>query len=89
MARWFHDLTHQHGGFDAELVGLTHFKLPIYDEPVHPRMQQYEHEYTQAWNRSVAAADACVFVMPGYNYFPPPSMMNALDYVNNQWNHTP
>ena len=87
MARWFHDLTHQHGGFDAELVDLANFKLPFYGDPVLPRMQQYEH--TQAWSRSVAAADAYVFVMPEYSYFPPPSMMNALDYVNNQWNHKP
>ena len=57
-ARWFHGCARQHGGFDAELVDLADFKLPLYDEPVHPRMQQYEHEHTKRWSASVAAADA-------------------------------
>jgi NAD(P)H-dependent FMN reductase len=89
VARWFHEFARQHGGFDAELVDLADFNLPIYDEPVHPRMQQYEHEHTKRWSQSVAAADAYVFVTPEYNYSPPPSLVNALDYVYREWNYKP
>lgn len=89
VAHWFHDFARQHGGFDAELVDLADFNLPVYDEPAHPRMQQYQHEHTKRWSKSVAAADAYVFVTPEYNYSPPPSLVNALDYVYREWNYKP
>jgi len=89
VARWFHEFARQHGGFDADLVDLADFNLPLYDEPVHPRMQQYEHEHTKRWSKSVAAADAYVFVTPEYNYTAPPALVNALDYVYREWNYKP
>lgn len=89
VARWFHAFAAQHGGFDAKLVDLASFNLPIYDEPLHPRLQQYEHEHTRLWAASVAAADAYVFVTPEYNYSPPPSLVNALDFVYKEWNYKP
>lgn len=89
VARWFHEFAQRHGGFDAKLVDLADFNLPIYDEPVHPMFQRYEHEHTKRWSASVAAADAYVFVMPEYNYNPPPSLVNALDFVYKEWNYKP
>lgn len=89
VGRWFHGFASQHGGFDAALVDLADFALPVYDEPRHPRLQQYEHEHTRRWSRSVAAADAYVFVTPEYNGMPPPALTNALDYVYREWNYKP
>lgn len=89
VARWFHAFAVEHGGFDARLVDLADFDLPVYDEPVHPRFQQYEHEHTKRWSASVAAADAYIFVTPEYNYNPPPSFVNALNYVYKEWNYKP
>lgn len=89
VARWFHDFAVRHGKFDASLVDLADFKLPVYDEPRHPVMQKYEHAHTKAWAASVAAADAYAFVTPEYNYNPPPSFVNALDYVYREWNYKP
>lgn len=89
VARWFHGFAQRHAKFDAELVDLAEFNLPIYDEPMHPRLQKYEHEHTKRWSRSVAAADAFVFVTPEYNYGPPPSLVNALNYVYVEWNYKP
>jgi NAD(P)H-dependent FMN reductase len=89
VARWFHEFARNHGQFDAELVDLADFKLPLYDEPVHPRMQQYEHEHTKRWSASVASADAYIFVTPEYNYSAPPSLVNALDYLYKEWNYKP
>lgn len=89
VAQWFHEFAAEHGGFDARLVDLADFDLPVYDEPVHPRMQQYEHEHTRRWSESVAAADAYVFVAPEYNYSPTPALVNALDYVYQEWNFKP
>src|SRR5699024_7105059 len=89
VARWFHEYACHHGGFEAELVDLADFNLPVYDEPAHPRLGQYEHEHTKRWSASVAAADAYVFVAPEYNYSPTPALVNALDFVYNEWNYKP
>ena len=89
VAQWFQQFALQHGRFEATLVDLADFKLPIYDEPYHPRMQKYQQTHTKDWARSVAAADAYVFVTPEYNYGPPPSFVNALNYVYLEWNYKP
>lgn len=87
VARWFADFARQHGTFDVRLVDLADFNLPVYDEPRHPVMQQYEHAHTKAWAASVSAADAFVFVTPEYNYGPSPAFVNALNYVYREWNY--
>ncbi|HTN35131.1 MAG TPA: NADPH-dependent FMN reductase, partial [Marinobacter sp.] len=48
-----------------------------------------ENAHTKAWSESVAAADAYIFVTPEYNYSPPPSLVNALNYVYREWNYKP
>lgn len=89
VAAWFARFASEHGGFAPELIDLADFKLPIFDEPAHPRLQQYEHDHTKRWAASVAAADAYVFVTPEYNFNPPPALVNALDYVYREWNYKP
>lgn len=89
IARWFHAAAVAHGGFDAELVDLAEFNLPVYDEPNHPKMQKYEHAHTKRWSASVGAADAFVFVIPEYNFNAPPALVNALNYVYTEWNYKP
>jgi NAD(P)H-dependent FMN reductase len=87
VARWFNGFALKHGKFDATLLDLADYHLPIYDEPHHPATQNYEHEHTKAWAASVAAADAFAFVTPEYNYGPPPSFVNALNYLYREWNY--
>jgi len=89
VASWFHNYAVQHGKFDVELVDLADFHLPVYDEPIHPMRQQYEHEHTMRWSASVDAADAFVFVTPEYNFGTPPSLVNALDFLYREWNYKP
>lgn len=89
VARWFESYAKKHGAFDVQLVDLKDFDLPVFDEPKHPRMQQYEHEHTKRWAASVASADAFVFVTPEYNFGPPPSLLNALDYLVLEWGYKP
>lgn len=89
IAKWFNDFAAEHGKFDPVLVDLADFNLPVYDEPEHPRLRKYHHAHTKAWSESVAEADAFVFVTPEYNYGPPPSLLNALNYLALEWNYTP
>jgi NAD(P)H-dependent FMN reductase len=89
VGRWFHGVAAGHGGFEARLVDLAEVGLPLYDEPRHPRLRQYEHEHTRAWSAIVDAADAFVFVTPEYNYSPTPALINALDFVFQEWANKP
>lgn len=89
VARWFHAAAEAHGAFDAHLVDLADFALPVYDEPHHPKMQKYQHAHTRRWSESVAAADAYVLVTPEYNFGPTPALLNALNYVYSEWGYKP
>ena len=89
IAQWFHEHAQTHGKFDTELVDLAAFNLPLYDEPQHPMRRQYANDHTKKWSASVNAGDAYVFVMPEYNYSPPPSFVNALDYLFWEWQYKP
>ncbi|WP_046867355.1 NADPH-dependent FMN reductase [Microvirga massiliensis] len=89
VAHWFHEVAIEHDQFDVALVDLAEFNLPLFDEPKHPRLQQYQHEHTKRWAASVNAADAFVFVTPEYNHGPPPSLLNVLNYVYLEWNYKP
>jgi NAD(P)H-dependent FMN reductase len=88
IAAWFHKYaTNQHGQFDCTLIDLADYNLPVYDEPNHPVLQKYTKEHTKRWAATVAAADAYAFVTPEFNYGPPPSFVNALNYVYKEWNY--
>lgn len=89
VARWFDAVAREHGGFDPVLVDLAAFDLPVFDEANHPRMQKYEKPHTVEWSASVASADAFVFVTPEYNFFAPPSLVNAIDFLHAEWGYKP
>ena len=89
IAKWFHEAAKAHGAFDAVLVDIADFKLPVFDEPEHPAKKHYTKDHTEAWAASVDAADAYVFVTPEYNYFAPPALVNALDFLVQEWKYKP
>jgi hypothetical protein len=78
-----------HGRFNVELVELADFNLPLLDDAAHSAAQRYAHEHTRRWSASVAAADAYLFVTPEYCYFPPASLINAVQVVTREWAHKP
>lgn len=86
---WFIGEAERHGGFDVERIDLAEVDLPMFDEPRHPRLRQYEHEHTRAWSRSVDRADAYVFVTPEYDYGAPAPLVNALQYLVHEWAYKP
>jgi len=75
--------------FEVDTLDLKEINLPMLDEPHHPRFRRYEHEHTRAWSAMVDRADAFVVVTPEYNYSAPPSIVNALDYVWQEWQYKP
>jgi NAD(P)H-dependent FMN reductase len=89
VGAWFVERACVHGKFDVELIDLKEVNLPLFDEPCHPRLQQYEHEHTKGWSATVERADAFVFVTPEYDYSAPASLVNALQYLVNEWAYKP
>src|SRR5690625_636036 len=89
VGHWFADYAKAHSDFEVQVVDLAELDLPMYNEPKHPIMRQYEHEHTKSWSTSVDSADAYVFVAPEYNYSPTPALINALNYVYHEWNYKP
>jgi len=89
IARWFFDIAAAEGSFDVELVDLADYDLPIFDEPRHPVLRQYEHEHTKRWSATIERADALVFVIPEYNHSFNAATKNAIDYLHHEWKHKP
>jgi NAD(P)H-dependent FMN reductase len=89
VARWFRDWAGEHGGFALTVVDLAEFRLPLLDEPNHPRLRQYTNRHTHEWSEMVDGADAFVFVTPEYNHGYPASLKNAIDYLHHEWRYKP
>ena len=89
VARWVQRLAEEHGGFRVELVDLAEVGLPVFDEPNHPRLQQYQNQHTKDWSATVSRADAFVFVTPEYNHSFPAGLKNALDFLSREWADKP
>jgi NAD(P)H-dependent FMN reductase len=87
IADWFVTHARELNLFDIEVLDLKEINLPMLDEPHHPRFRRYEHEHTKAWSAMIERADAFVFVTPEYNYSAPPSLLNALDYLWQEWQY--
>ena len=89
VGQWFLRVAEEHGKFHVRFIDLREVNLPMFDEPHHPRFQRYEFEHTKAWSRTIAEADAFVFVTPEYNFSTPPALNNALHYLYLEWGFKP
>ncbi|QQA42531.1 NADPH-dependent FMN reductase [Pelagovum pacificum] len=89
VTRWIEGLARDVDGFDVEFVDLADVGLPLLDEAAHPAMQNYEHAHTKSWSNIVSDADAFVFVIPEYNYFPPAVVVNAVQTLLKEWSKKP
>lgn len=89
FAKWLEEFAREHGKFEPVLTDIADFGLPVLDEPHHPRLGKYEQDHTKAWSKAIDAADAFVFVTPEYNYFAPPAIVNAVDFLAREWNYKP
>jgi NAD(P)H-dependent FMN reductase len=89
IAQWFIDLARNHGGFDVEVADLAEIRLPLMEEPNHPRLRQYTSQHTRDWSEMIDRSDAIVFVTPEYNYGYPATIKNAIDYLHQEWKDKP
>lgn len=88
VADWFFEFAQQQAVFEnVELVDLAEVNLPLFDEPNHPMTGDYIHDHTKKWSDIIRPADAFVLILPEYNYFVPPSIVNAIDYLHHEWKY--
>ncbi|MEK1887605.1 MAG: NAD(P)H-dependent oxidoreductase [Phyllobacterium sp.] len=84
VAKWFHEFARQDARFEtvprSTCLSLTNRII---------RACRNERAHTKRWSTIVDAADATVFVTPEYDYFAPPSLINALIYLSKEWNYKP
>lgn len=85
IAKWVAEQSRLNEAFEVTLVDLADFKLPLLDEPAHPRLQQYQHEHTKRWAQAIAPADAFLFVVPEYDFFVNAALVNALQFLSVEW----
>jgi NAD(P)H-dependent FMN reductase len=89
IARWMHQHVPKHDTADYEIVDIADQHLPLFNEPVHPSLNQYEHPYTKKWSQKIKQADAYIFLTPEYNAGYPASLKNAIDYLYHEWTDKP
>jgi NAD(P)H-dependent FMN reductase len=89
IAEWFTARARAHGGFDVVVADLAELRLPLLDEPSHPRLRQYTHQHTRDWSAIVERSDAFVFVTAEYNFGYPAPLKNAIDYLHLEWQYKP
>ena len=85
VADWFFEKASEYPGFEVGVTDLAELNLPPFDEPGHPRFQNYVYDHTKNWSNIVSAADAVCFVLPEYNSGFPAAFKNAIDYLHKEW----
>jgi NAD(P)H-dependent FMN reductase len=75
----------EHAAFDAEIVDLRDWPLPIFGEHMGTigdfNDPTYSEPIVKAWNSKIKEADAYVIVTPEYNHSIPGGLKNAIDSV--------
>jgi NAD(P)H-dependent FMN reductase len=89
IGQWVFKTAQEAKFFDVSFVDLAEMNLPLLDEPGHPSAQNYTQEHTKKWSKIVEDADAFIFVTPEYDYFPPASLVNAVQFLFKEWANKP
>ncbi|WP_153815643.1 NADPH-dependent FMN reductase [Streptomyces sp. SUK 48] len=89
IAEWIRTALQQDSPLTYELLDLADVNLPLLDEPLKAALQQYQHEHTRQWSRTVSSYGGFVFVFPQYNWGYPAVLKNALDFLYREWHEKP
>ena len=89
IAKWVMDRVAARAEFDAELLDLAEWDLPMFAEPNPPATGRYTGEKQRAWAERIAAAEGYILVAPEYNHGMSAVLKNALDTVYAEWGRKP
>jgi NAD(P)H-dependent FMN reductase len=87
VAEWV--LAQVAGRADAEfeLVNVADFNLPLLDEAYPAMYQNYQNDHTKTWSAKISEFDGFIFVAHEYNHSAGPVLLNALSYLNAEFNN--
>jgi NAD(P)H-dependent FMN reductase len=89
VARWVHAGASEQERFDAELVNLADWPLPMFALAAPPATGTYKDPLQQRWAAKIGEADGYILVSPEYNHSTSAVLKNALDYLYAEWNRKP
>ncbi|MEL0625703.1 NADPH-dependent FMN reductase [Salinibacterium amurskyense] len=72
---------------EFELVNIADFDLPMLDEPYPAAYQNYQNDHTKAWSAKISEFDGFIFVAHEYNHTAGPVLVNALSFLNAEFNN--
>jgi len=88
-ANWIQALAAERGDMDVEIVDLSGYPMPFFDEPMSPAWAPPKNEIALRWGRKVAQLDGFIFVTAEYNHGVPAVLKNALDCAYKEFNRKP
>ena len=89
VTEWISNVAKQNGNFDVEVLDLAVINLPMMNEPNHPNLKKYQHDYTKQWSTKIDEADAFIFVTAEYDFNYPAPLRNAIEYLFHEWTYKP
>lgn len=91
ILKWAERHIKQDDDIELDVADLKDIPLPFFDEETIPSMahDKFENKAGTAWAKRVDEADAYIIITPEYNYGPPASLKNAIDWVYDGWNNKP
>ena len=78
-AAWMLEQVESHGAFDAELVDLRDFDLPLFNEAASNLWAPSQDPAAVAWQDKLREFDGFIFVVAEYNHSITGALKNALD----------
>ena len=88
-AAWMLEQVEAHGAFDAELVDLRDFDLPLFNEAASNLWAPSQDPAAVAWQDKLREFDGFIFVVAEYNHSITGALKNALDQSYKEWNRKP
>lgn len=91
VSNWTLEQLRADSELEIDVVDLKDLDLPFFNEEVLPMMAkgQYKNPKATAWAKRVAEADAFIMITCEYNFGPPASLKNAIDWVYDGWVNKP
>jgi NAD(P)H-dependent FMN reductase len=89
VAEWFLAQADVPAGSTVEVIDLLDVDLPMLDEAMPAMYGQYANDHTKKWSAQISKADAYVWVTPEYNHAPSPALLNAINYLKQEWSYKP
>jgi NAD(P)H-dependent FMN reductase len=91
-AHWIRDFLSRDGRLVVELVDLSDWPLPMFDQSKSPTRVtdgDYGHPLASRWAAKVGEADGFVIVAAEYNHGYTAVLKNALDWIYAEWRRKP